>query len=334
MNFWKTIYKFFRSNKLAIVLILYLAITSALSTLIPQNKETSFYYQNYSKSLAWLITSTHFYRFFRSVLFLFPAAIFSLSLLICTIDRLFKRLKSGARKRFGPDIIHIGVLLLIFGGIIGFYGRKEALHYLGEGDSVQLTEGYVLFLKSFEYQKYEDGRPKDWLSEVDVKKNGNLIKSFTIEVNKPLKIGRLKVFQSSYAQDYTADISDLTGDIYTLRPGDYYISEDSIIVFRGIETGSENEWDANNSCCPTFGFAIFEELSGSTEGSGHAVKAVHRIAVSEKIDDYTVEKLCIWNLTGLQIVEDRSFLPVIISLSLIGFSVSLTFIQKMGDKNL
>jgi cytochrome c biogenesis protein len=334
VDFWKTIYKFFRSKKLAIVLILYLVITSAISTLIPQGEEPSFYYQNYSKSIAWLITSTQFYRLFRSILFLFPAAIFTLSLLICTIDRLYRRLKSKAKKRFGPDIIHVGVLLLIIGGIIGYYERKEALHYLGVGDSVQLPGGYVLLLKSYEFQKYEDGRPKDWLSAVDVMKNGDIINSSTIEVNKPLKIGRLKVFQSSYIEDYTADLSDLAGESYTIRPGDYYIAGDSIVVFRGIETGPENEFLDDDGCDPISGLAVFEELAGNTEGSGHTVKAVHRVAVSEQIDGYTVEKLCILNQTGLQVVEDRSFLPVLVSLVLIGLGVSLTFIQKMGDQNI
>jgi hypothetical protein len=334
MSFWKTTYKFFRSNKIAIVLILYLVITSALSTFIPQGEEPSYYYLKYSKSIAWLVTSTQFYKFFRSTLFLFPAAVFTLSLFICTVDRVYKRLKRGTAKRFGPDIIHLGVLLLIIGGIIGYYGRKEVFQYLAAGDSVQLPGGYSLYLKSYEFQKYEDGRPKDWLSQVDIIKNDHIIGSSTIEVNKPLKIGHLKIFQSSYSQEYTADLSDASGEVYTIAPGDYYIFGESIVVFRGIETQSENEFFTDNDCSSVSGYAVFKELSGGTKGSGYTVKGVYKVAVSEQIDGYTVEKLCIWNKTGLKIVEDRSFIPVLVSLVLIGFGVSLTFIQKLGDNNL
>ncbi len=334
LKFWEQVYKFFRSVKLAIVLVLYLAITSALSTLIPQSKEISFYYKTYAPVIAWLIDSTHFYRFFKSVWFLLPIIIFFINLLVCAVDRFVRRLRSRAKKRFGPDIIHIGILLLMLGGLIrGVYGRTENTVYLSEGNSTQLPGGYVLFLESFEFLKYEDGRPKDWYSRVAVTKDNEPVTSFTLEVNRPLKIGRLKVYQSSYSQDYSADILDFTGDRITIRPGDYYVSGDSIVIFRGVEAEPGTGMAENDSCCPTSGYAVFEELDLPTEGKGHKLKAIHRVAVSEQIDDFTIERLCIWNQTGLQVVEDRSTIPVLISMILIGFGVSLTFIQKLGGKN-
>ena len=56
--------------KLAIVLVLYLAITSGLSTLIPQGEEISHYYANYSQTLARIIEIFQFHTFFRSFLLL------------------------------------------------------------------------------------------------------------------------------------------------------------------------------------------------------------------------------------------------------------------------
>jgi len=76
---------------------------------------------------------------------------------------------------------------------------------------------------------------------------------------------------------------------------------------------------------------VFEELAGPTGGNGHGLKAVHKVAISEKIDEFTVEKVCTWNRTGLQIVEDRSVSTVIVAFILIGMGVSLTFIQKIRE---
>ena len=335
LKFWEPAYKFLKSTKLAIVLILYLAVTSGLSTFIPQGEEISLYYQNYSPGLAWLVTSTQFYRFFQSIPFILPVVVFFLNLLTCSIVRLVKRLKSKSKKRFGPDIIHFGILLLIVGALLSPSGRKEEMVFLGEGDSTTLSGGYELVLKTFEFLKYEDGRPKDWLSEVDVIKDGDVVKSHTIEVNKPLKIGKLKVFQSSYSQDMTATLSDLDGETFEIMPGDYYTARNSIIVFRGVEIDPSAEKVDNSGCCPpNSGYAVFEELSGQGEDMGHTVTAVYRVGVSEVIDGFTIEKICISNQTGLQVVEDPSFLPVLISLILIGFGISLAFIQKIGDKNI
>ena len=320
--------------KLAIILILYLAITSALSTLIPQGEELSYYYANYSPLLARIIETVQFHTFFKSFLFLFPMLLLFINLLVCAVDRMVKRLRSKARKRFGPDIVHIGLLLLMISGLIGLYGREESMLWLRPGETAQLPDEYELVLKSFDFQKYEDGRPKDWLSQVEVMRNGQLVKTHTIEVNRPLKIGRLKLFQASYTEDITVDISDIVGEVATIRPGDYYFTENTMVIFRTVETDGVNPGIQDDDPCLDSGFAIFEELSADSTGSGHEVIAVYRVGIDEQIGMYTIEKLCISNSTGLQVVEDSSVTPLIVSLILIGFGMSLTFVQKIGDKNI
>ena len=154
-------YKFFRSVKLAIVLILIITFTSIISTFIPQNREASFYIETYSRIASWFILSTGFDSFFKSFIFIFPSILFFVNLAVCTFDRLTGRLKRKVKKRFGPDILHIGLLILIVGGIITFTGRTEAFVKMAEGEKISLTGGYTLTLKSFDFLKYENGRPKD-----------------------------------------------------------------------------------------------------------------------------------------------------------------------------
>lgn len=325
----ESVYKFLRSKKLAVGLILYLAITSALSTLVPQGKEPAFYQLEFRPVTATLIESTFFHNFFKSPWFLIPLATFSISLLACTIDGLARKLKSNVKKRFGPDIIHIGVLVLMIGGLIRVFGRTESTISLGEGESIRLSNGYEISLNSFEYLRYEDGRPKDWYSRVTVLQNGVSVTTFTIEVNKPLRVGNLRIYQNSFSQDSTADLRDAHGQIITVSAGDYYLREDSIIVFRRVEAAPGSGFVDSDNRCPDEGFAVFEEITGTTSGKGHVLKTVHKVATSDEIDDFTVEKLCTRYRTGLQIVEDSSVSTVIAAFILIGIGLSLTFIQKI-----
>ena len=336
MKFWEPVYNFLKSTKLAIVIVLYLAASSGLSTLVPQGREIAFYYQEFSPAMAWLITSTQFYKFFSSIPFVLPVIVFFLNLLTCAIVRFIKRVRSKARKRFGPDIIHFGILLLMVAVLWAPGGRKEETVFLSEGDTKDLGEGYELVLNQFEFLKYDDGRPKDWYSYVDVFKDGTKVKTHKIEVNKPLKIGKLKVFQSSYNQDMVATVSNDAGEIFDVRPGDYYTAREAIIVLRGVVIGRSSEDSSSNGCSPpeAGGVAVFEELTGMGQEGGHKVAAVHRVAVSEVLDYFKIEKVCMISQTGLQIVRDPTTLPVIIALIMIGLGVSLTFIQKLGDKNI
>lgn len=330
-SIFKPIFRFFKSIKLAVILIIYLALSSGLSTLVPQGKEISFYTQNYSSMLSWLIVKTGFYNLFKTGYFLIPLGIFFINLTTCTVDRFVRNLKRKAR-RFGPDILHIGLILLVIASLIGIFGRKESLQYLTEGKTLQLDDHYSIKLIKYEFQKYEDGRPKDLLSTVEVKKDGKLLKTYTIEVNKPLKIDKYKIYQSTYYEEQTATLVDLTGQEYTINPGDYYIADNSIVLFRGVKLKKGTEFKQNDTCCPMEGWAIFEQLN-IAEG-GHSVEKVYRIGVSDTIHGFKVSRICITNYTGLQVVIDPSTTPVIISLSLIGFGISLTFIQKLGEKKL
>jgi len=195
-----SIFIFFRSVKLALVLILFITLTSLISTFIPQNKEISFYIRTYSPIMSWLILNTGFNSFFRSFIFTLPSVLFFINLSVCTFDRLKGRIQRKAKKRFGPDILHLGLLILIIGGMITFFGRSEAFVRMKEGEKISFSGGYTLTLTDFEFLQYENGRPKDWISTVILEKDSKIIKdSYSIEVNKLLIGGNKKIFQISYA---------------------------------------------------------------------------------------------------------------------------------------
>ena len=315
----KSVYLFFKSVKLAIGLILYITLTSILATLVPQGKELTFYSKNYPSLVSWLITATGFHDFFHSFLFLFPAFILTLNLLVCTIDRLVKEFSEKRKKRFGPDLIHLGILLLIVGAMITFLNRQEGFFYLTKGEQVKLAGKYILTLNDFLYQTYDDGRPKEWISDVSVYADDKvLIDSFPIEVNKPLELQGFKVYQTSYALTKTLLLKDETGDIFRV-PTDHPITTegDITLVFNDIEVSSTGEKNV-----------ILQEWQGQQ------ITGYRTLKISDPVGKFTVQDAEVEKTTGLTAVKDPGYLPVLIAGIIIVLGLSLTYIQKIGEKEL
>lgn len=319
---YKSIYNFFKSIKLSIVIILLIIVFSIIATFIPQNLDSSFYKAKYPEFLSFLILTINLNKFFNSLLFFILIIIFSLNLLTCSIHRVVKRFKAGNNKRFGPDLIHLGILILVIGLTISLnvYERKEKLIYLMEGDSVQLSDELTLYLKKYEFLTYEDGRPKDWLSTVEIRKEKEVIKSEIIEVNNPLRIGSLSIYQSSYNTEHSILIESPDG------------KKDNILENQGFEIDDGKNFAVykGNIIRDNEMTAIFHK-QGAKES---ILKDVYELKILDKIGNYKILDINTKEYTGLGLVEDRSFPVVLISLIIIGFGLALTFIKKIRDGNL
>ena len=312
----QALYRFFKSVRLAVVLLLVITAFSILATLIPQGQDQAFYFRNYPPLLARLITSLGFASFFKSWLFLIPCFLFLVNLAVCTVDRIAGRLKRQARKRYGPDLIHLGLLLLIVGALLSTWGRREGSFYLGRGDSIDLPLGYRLTLLDYVDERYEDGRPRDWVSTVEASREGRVVAaSFPIEVNRPLRLRGLKIYQSSFKREDTAWLRDPRGgqaELTPMRDGQYFEWEEGILYFAGIQEGR----------------AVFQRWQGHT-----VVEELPR-AASQTIGPYTIAELSSRELTGLKAVKDPGFLPVLAALVLVAAGLAFTFMQKRKDKEL
>ncbi|MCF6334228.1 MAG: cytochrome c biogenesis protein ResB [Spirochaetales bacterium] len=316
----RVLFRFFRSVKLAIVLILIITFTSVIATLIPQNREIAFYTEDFNKIISWLILTTGFDNFFKSFIFIVPSFLFFINLTVCTADRLTGRLKRKAKKRFGPDILHFGLLLLIIGGLITFTIRQEAFVRMSVGDEVNLTEGYTLTLKNFDFLKYESGRPKDWISTVELRKDGEIIhEAFPIEVNNPLKAGNKNIYQMSYTVDNVLYISDPDGNEYKLAPGQFIPVGEEGMVFRDVIPDPSGKEDFK---------AIFDRWVD------HKILERKSLSISDTIDIYTITGMDTHMTSGLQIVDDPGYYIVLIGLILLTIGLFLTYYQKLGDKKI
>src|SRR5512138_614745 len=83
----RPVWKFLSSVKLAIVLIILLAVASVIGTLIPQGRSVAEYTARYGNSLASLFDALSFTRLYRSVWFLFLLILLAANTIVCTVTR-------------------------------------------------------------------------------------------------------------------------------------------------------------------------------------------------------------------------------------------------------
>lgn len=112
-----------------------------------------------------------------------------------------------ARKRtlgvFGSDIVHLGLLIIILGGIISGFTSTRRMLTISEGDTIDVPEaGIQLRLDEFRTDYYPNGQVKDWKSLLTVLREGEEVKAQMIEVNHPLSYRGFVYYQSSYGYDW------------------------------------------------------------------------------------------------------------------------------------
>jgi cytochrome c biogenesis protein len=118
--------------------------------------------------------------------------------------------QKGAWSRFGVYVVHLSILVIFIGAIIGsIFGEKGSVMlpegsftdriYLFDGQNSQLPIGFQVRCDRFGLEYYSNGRtPKEYWSDLVVLQDGKEILSKTIEVNDPLKYGGFTFYQSSY----------------------------------------------------------------------------------------------------------------------------------------
>jgi len=112
-----------------------------------------------------------------------------------------------ARKRmlglFGSDFVHLGLLVILSGGIItGAAGFRTTLN-ISEGEILPVPGAdFQVRLDAFETEYYPDGAVRDWKSTLTVIDGGEPRLTKTIEVNHPLGYKGFLLYQSSYGWDW------------------------------------------------------------------------------------------------------------------------------------
>ncbi|MBW2606979.1 MAG: cytochrome c biogenesis protein ResB [Deltaproteobacteria bacterium] len=267
------VWKFFTSVKLTVVLLLSLAVTSIIGTVIPQSGTASEYFHKYGelryKILSFLDSIFDIFDMYHSWWFQVLLLLLTINIIICSIDRMkatwkiifvkiprfkvarFRRLEdkkefSDNRKpdeleqiykpiisrsygysrieqtdngfclfaekwrwtRIGVYIVHLSIILMLLGGLLGSIFGFEGFVNIPEGESIKKIKlrstaemhllDFEIKCKDFSLSFYDSGAPKEYRSSLVIIENGKPVLKKDIIVNDPLRYKGINIFQSSY----------------------------------------------------------------------------------------------------------------------------------------
>jgi len=270
-DYLNNIWKFFASLQLTIVVLLSLAITSIIGTLIPQNEAPAVYFQAFGPFLYRLFEVLDIFDMYHSWWFQMLILLLTVNVLVCSIDRLsvtwkiifptnprFTPARFRSRKnrhefnapdslealseayrpvlakrfrytnstgtdtgvalfaekwrwaRLGVYIVHLSVILLLIGGLVGSLFGFDGFVNIPEGESVDTIRlrnsmetkklDFTIRADDFDISFYNTGQPKEYRSSLTILENGTPVLQKDIIVNDPLRYRGVNMFQASYGE--------------------------------------------------------------------------------------------------------------------------------------
>jgi len=269
MNSWQhsPIFKFFASVRVTVTVLLTLAATSVIGTVIPQNQATEAYVQTYGRNLFRLFSVLDMFDMYHSWWFQLLLVLLTINIFICSLDRLpavwkivvkppgfkpsrfqnascqrqvaisspgqaqsllekalsrnigrvrleqardgyFLWSEKGRWTRLGVYVVHLSVVFLLAGGLIGsFWGFDGAVN-ITEGETaktIQLNNSgksipldFEIRCDKFSVSFYDSGAPSEYRSTLTILEKGTPVLTRDIIVNDPLRYKGINLFQSSY----------------------------------------------------------------------------------------------------------------------------------------
>ncbi len=109
----------------------------------------------------------------------------------------------GKIGRLGSDVVHISLLLILLGSVIGSYWGYKDFRAIIQGDTVTVPEAdFTLRLDKFWIEYYDSGQIKQYNSILTVVEEGKDIFEKHIWVNEPLYYKGIRFYQSSYGTSW------------------------------------------------------------------------------------------------------------------------------------
>jgi cytochrome c biogenesis protein len=125
-----------------------------------------------------------------------------------TDNDIFLFAETGRFSRLGVYIVHLSILVLLTGSLIGSLFGFEGSVNLPEGEATdhifltnsdqKLDLGFTVRCNAFTVTFHDTGEPKEYRSSLAILDNDRLVMEKDILVNQPLRFRGVHIFQSSY----------------------------------------------------------------------------------------------------------------------------------------
>ena len=261
------VFKFFASVQLTLTVLLSLAATSVIGTLVPQNQSTDAYLHTYGRNVYRLFSVLDIFDMYHSWWFQLLLVLLAVNIIVCSLDRLpaawkivvkppvfkpsrfqtascqqqvpvsspdqvqtlletalsrsigqprlekarhgyFLWSEKGRWTRLGVYVVHLSVVFLLAGGLMGsFWGFDGAVN-IPQGESVKIIRlnnsgksiplDFEIRCDKFSISFYDTGAPSEYRSTLTILEKGTPVLTRDIIVNDPLRYKGINLFQSSY----------------------------------------------------------------------------------------------------------------------------------------
>ncbi|MDH7512707.1 MAG: cytochrome c biogenesis protein ResB [Clostridiales bacterium] len=154
------------------------------------------------------------------------------------------RISLLARKRvlgwFGSDIVHLGLLVILTGGVVtGLFGLKQSLSFTENQTLPVPRADFSIRLDKFTTEYYPNGSVRDWKSDLTVIEAGQSVHQKTIEVNHPLTYKGYVFYQSGYGWDWQSPALEVwvkkSSDPAYLRKLSLKVGEKSVLEEESLQ---------------------------------------------------------------------------------------------------
>ncbi|MFC2017266.1 cytochrome c biogenesis protein ResB [Chloroflexota bacterium] len=118
--------------------------------------------------------------------------------------------------RFGTYLIHLSIVLLIIGFLVGnYFGFRNLSFIVPEGSTCEVGYGTYLSLRleSFVDEYWSDGTPKDYRSQVVMYEGGEEVKRGVIRVNHPMSYDGIRFHQSFFGPAVVMEVWTAEGEM-------------------------------------------------------------------------------------------------------------------------
>lgn len=110
----------------------------------------------------------------------------------------------GRISRYGPYIIHIGLIIVAFAAfskaLPGWDETRDVL--IQDGQTVKVPDtNFALTNEKFTVEFFENGAPKRYATDLVVSEHGETRATTTVEVNKPFAWAGWEIYQSSWLEE-------------------------------------------------------------------------------------------------------------------------------------
>ena len=247
-------YRILSSVRLFLVLLGALILWSVIATIIPQGLDDGVYVRQYGAGGAAFLRILGFTDFFGSVHLAVLLALMEVNLILCTVPRLVRRVRSDVRRRsdaddtrsrnrawwdrvqpYAADIIHLGLIVVLAGGVLLSVTREQQEVLVPTGATVELAlEGIEVTVVDSQEITNENGVVIDWTIDLLVADT-----PVTLAINDPVEVAGLRFHFFHWGREPVITFSDSDpdsgGESYAMHVGEGLRSPDGrAFVFAGV----------------------------------------------------------------------------------------------------